>query len=136
MNVTTIPNPPIIVPTPNKVQCTNDRECVQTSKEGNLLQGKCVNGFCEDWQIVYPIPPTITVPGKGEITPITLPQQPQGSCIKDEDCEKQNLIHPMAVGQWKCVDYRCVWQPISEQIPEKPKYQLPFGKYVWQIYGE
>jgi hypothetical protein len=84
--------------------------------------------------IVIPLPtPSTTIPGV--ITPTTLPQQIAGSCVRDEDCERQGLVHPMIVGQWKCVDGKCVWQSGQTQIPGIPSYQLPFGKYVWQIYG-
>lgn len=35
--------------------------------------------------------------------------RPEGTCDEPADCEAQNLVHAMCVGQWTCADGRCGW---------------------------
>ncbi|MCD6229322.1 MAG: hypothetical protein J7K00_00785 [Candidatus Diapherotrites archaeon] len=54
-------------------------------------------------------------------------------CETPSDCAEKNLIHPMCVGHWTCVENRCGWEcetipyplePPEIEPPEKPPVDL------------
>jgi hypothetical protein len=36
--------------------------------------------------------------------------RPNGECDEPADCEVQDLVHAMCVGEWACTDGACAWE--------------------------
>ena len=51
--------------------------------------------------------------------------KPENYCNIPSDCSEKDLIHPMCVGNWTCVENQCGWKCNTQPKPQPPEDKPP-----------